>query len=343
MESKTLIYKCLIYFLLSFLLLIFIISYFKERSFETISSSLKIEATKKYDKQYKELVQTADFIYFNEFIKDKKLILFFQKNSLSSLKEKLYDEFEKEFTYYKTLGLDNVYFFSSSADDILNFQDINFQDTFNKTIANKVIQTKKERVDIKIVNQNSYILFSKPIIDENLELVGVVNFEFNFNKILEELNSNSSLVFEQIVLENSENIDKKAIYIPVHNFTDEKTLYLKSSPLQNSDEVIKSNDFYRFLTIIFSINLVVIIFLLNRARVQKYRQNLIQNSYDELFSQVDDYVLKLDTDLRGNITFVTKYFSKVSGYSKDEIIGKNANILRHPDMSQNFYKNLWSN
>lgn len=111
MESKTLIYKCLIYFLLSFLLLIFIISYFKERSFETISSSLKIEATKKYDKQYKELVQTADFIYFNEFIKDKKLILFFQKNSLSSLKEKLYDEFEKEFTYYKTLGLDNVYFF----------------------------------------------------------------------------------------------------------------------------------------------------------------------------------------------------------------------------------------
>ena len=31
----------------------------------------------------------------------------------------------------------------------------------------------------------------------------------------------------------------------------------------------------------------------------------------------------------------------MSGYSKDEIIGKNANILRHPDMSQNFYKNLW--
>lgn len=52
-----------------------------------------------------------------------------------------------------------MFTFSSSADDILNFQDINFQDTFNKTIANKVIQTKKERVDIKIVNQNSYILF----------------------------------------------------------------------------------------------------------------------------------------------------------------------------------------
>ena len=31
----------------------------------------------------------------------------------------------------------------------------------------------------------------------------------------------------------------------------------------------------------------------------------------------------------------------MSGYSKDEILGKNVNILRHPDMSQNFYKNLW--
>ena len=31
----------------------------------------------------------------------------------------------------------------------------------------------------------------------------------------------------------------------------------------------------------------------------------------------------------------------MSVYSKDEIIGKYANILRHPDMSQNFYKNLW--
>ena len=81
--------------------------------------------------------------------------------------------------------------------------------------------------------------------------------------------------------------------------------------------------------------------MLYKTKVQKFRNKLLKNSYDDLLSQVDKYVLKLDTDLDGKITFVTKYFCEMSGYSKDEILGKNVNILLHPDMSQNFYKNLW--
>ncbi len=47
------------------------------------------------------------------------------------------------------------------------------------------------------------------------------------------------------------------------------------------------------------------------------------------------------TDLDGVITFVNDEFCKISGYSKDELIGKNHNIIRHPDVPQEVFKKLW--
>lgn len=48
------------------------------------------------------------------------------------------------------------------------------------------------------------------------------------------------------------------------------------------------------------------------------------------------------TDLAGNIVFVNDNFCKITGYSKEEIIGKNHRILRHPEMSDSFFKEMWS-
>ena len=47
------------------------------------------------------------------------------------------------------------------------------------------------------------------------------------------------------------------------------------------------------------------------------------------------------TDLNGNITYVNKFFCEASGYSKSELIGRNHNIVRHPDVSKAIFKNLW--
>ena len=47
------------------------------------------------------------------------------------------------------------------------------------------------------------------------------------------------------------------------------------------------------------------------------------------------------TDKRGRIVHVNDNFCKVNGYSKDELIGKSHNILRHPDMPKATFKNLW--
>lgn len=47
------------------------------------------------------------------------------------------------------------------------------------------------------------------------------------------------------------------------------------------------------------------------------------------------------TDIHGIITYVNDEFCNISGYSKDELIGKNHNIIRHPDNPRKIYKKLW--
>jgi len=47
------------------------------------------------------------------------------------------------------------------------------------------------------------------------------------------------------------------------------------------------------------------------------------------------------TDINGIITFVNDEFCKISGYSKEELIGQNHNIVRHPDVPASTFKQLW--
>jgi len=47
------------------------------------------------------------------------------------------------------------------------------------------------------------------------------------------------------------------------------------------------------------------------------------------------------TDLSGKITYVNETFAEISGYKPQELEGKSHNIIRHPDMPQSIFENLW--
>ena len=47
------------------------------------------------------------------------------------------------------------------------------------------------------------------------------------------------------------------------------------------------------------------------------------------------------TDIDGIITFVNDEFCKISGYSREELIGQDHNIVRHPDVPASNFKRLW--
>ncbi|MCK4865933.1 MAG: methyl-accepting chemotaxis protein [Gammaproteobacteria bacterium] len=48
------------------------------------------------------------------------------------------------------------------------------------------------------------------------------------------------------------------------------------------------------------------------------------------------------TDLKGTLTYVNQDFLDISGFSTDELIGKNHNIVRHPDMPSAAFEDLWT-
>lgn len=47
------------------------------------------------------------------------------------------------------------------------------------------------------------------------------------------------------------------------------------------------------------------------------------------------------TDKRGVITYVNDDFCKIAGYSENELLNKNHNIVRHPDMPAEAFKDMW--
>src|SRR5450830_671403 len=47
------------------------------------------------------------------------------------------------------------------------------------------------------------------------------------------------------------------------------------------------------------------------------------------------------TDLRGIITYINRDFLEISGFTEQELIGKNHNLVRHPDMPPAAFQDLW--
>lgn len=54
----------------------------------------------------------------------------------------------------------------------------------------------------------------------------------------------------------------------------------------------------------------------------------------------DDFIVS-KTDPKGIITYGNPIFIEFSGYSEDELIGTQHNIIRHPDMPRSAFKLVW--
>ena len=55
----------------------------------------------------------------------------------------------------------------------------------------------------------------------------------------------------------------------------------------------------------------------------------------------DHYNILSTTDPKGAVTYINNDFIKVSGFEDSELLGKNHNIVRHPDMPPAAFENLW--
>ncbi len=71
-----------------------------------------------------------------------------------------------------------------------------------------------------------------------------------------------------------------------------------------------------------------------------FLKNIIDKEY--LLDTFDKYVIFSATDLKGEIVYSSDAFSRISRYTKEELLGKNHNIVRHKDMPDKLFKELWA-
>jgi len=60
----------------------------------------------------------------------------------------------------------------------------------------------------------------------------------------------------------------------------------------------------------------------------------------ERIMRENDFIVS-KTDLTGRITYGNRIFIEFSGYTEDELLGAQHNIIRHPDMPRGVFKFLW--
>ncbi len=72
-----------------------------------------------------------------------------------------------------------------------------------------------------------------------------------------------------------------------------------------------------------------------------YKQNEQSNLLAEYKKAVDISNIVSKTNPKGIITYVNDKFCKISGYTQEELIGKAHNIIRHPSMDREVFKELW--
>lgn len=70
------------------------------------------------------------------------------------------------------------------------------------------------------------------------------------------------------------------------------------------------------------------------------RQHIIPTD-KEIVMRDDDFIVS-KTDLKGRITYANRIFMEFSGFVEADLMGKQHNVIRHPDMPRAIFKMLWS-
>jgi len=187
------------------------------------------------------------------------------------------------------------------------------------------------------ISQENYKKELENILSTTNDGIAIIDFETNFLYV--------NRAFEKII-----GYSKTELYnLKSTSITNEENI---PNSFEKIDEVIKNgfvNDYKKtYITkynkeIEVSINATLmsdkqrIIYAIRDITEQKEKDQILEN----YISIVDENVITSTTTLDGTITKVSSAFCRISGYSKDELIGEKHNIIRDPDMPESLFKKMW--
>lgn len=125
-------------------------------------------------------------------------------------------------------------------------------------------------------------------------------------------------------------------FLPVKNINNKIEGYLISREETNGINQLIRTQVFSFL----SLALLILGGISIYRHLQK-RNDENKKIFEQYKTIMDQSVIVSKTDSKGIITYVNEQFCKISGYSKDELIGKSHNIIRHTDSTVPFFRQMW--
>lgn len=145
---------------------------------------------------------------------------------------------------------------------------------------------------------------------------------------------------------NSHIINEHTYYSPLNGYFQNNQdlqliLKLKESYYNN---LLSSN-----INSIVSIAILLLLLSLGLAITISYPTSKLYIDFNKLYNTnlkyldiIDKYVMTMKCDVNGICIDVSKRFCEISGYSKDELVGKKSTILRNDLIEKSIYEDLWN-
>ncbi len=123
--------------------------------------------------------------------------------------------------------------------------------------------------------------------------------------------------------------DIPIIILSAHN---EEDFFIDSIRIGVSGYILKPIDIDQLASVIYNI-----------SKEFKYKKEAKEslNLLKAYQKAIDNIAIVSKTDPKGIITYANDIFCKISGYTKEELIGKPHNIIRHPDNPKSIFKKMW--
>ncbi len=124
--------------------------------------------------------------------------------------------------------------------------------------------------------------------------------------------------------------------------TDSAISDIYSGYLTHYEHQVEKAELYSIFLFVVSalLILLVISFIIRLKRSSKSLGNLVNELNFQKYA-LDEHSIVSITDVKGDITYVNDKFCEISGYSRDELMGKNHRLVKSDEHPASFYADMW--